>query len=167
MIKEEARKYAFALRKKLDVEEATTSTLLKIKKNKWLENVGKVAIYYPIQNEINILELLKAYPQVEFYLPKTDRPLQFIPYHLNDLLVEGPYQIMEPVGIPVSLASLDVIFIPCVAISKDKKRLGYGKGYYDQTLQDYKGLKIGVCYETLTGLDIEMNEYDLVLDEIV
>lgn len=167
MIKEEARKYALALRKKLSVEEATASTLLKIKKKQWLEHVKKVAIYYPIQHEINLLELLKAYPQIEFYLPKTNRPLQFIPYHLNDSLEEGPYHIMEPVGTPISLSSLDVIFIPCVAISKDKKRLGYGKGYYDQTLKDYKGLKIGVCYEDLTGLDISMNDYDLTLDEIV
>ncbi len=167
MIKEEARKYALALRKKLSVEEATASALLKIKKNQWLEHANKVAIYYPIQHEINLLELLKAYPQNEFYLPKTNRPLQFIPYHLNDPLVEGPYHIMEPIGTPISLSSLDVIFIPCVAISKDHKRLGYGKGYYDQALKDYKGLKIGVCYEALTGLDISMNDDDLTLDEIV
>ncbi len=167
MIKEDARKYALALRKKLSVEEATATTLFKIKREKWLEHVEKVAIYYPIQHEINLLELLKLYPQVEFYLPKTNRPLQFIPYHMNDLLVEGPYHIMEPVGIPVPILSLDIIFIPCVAISRDKKRLGYGKGYYDQALKDYEGLKIGVCYEALTELDISMSDDDLTLDEIV
>lgn len=52
----------------------------------------------------------------------------------------------EPVeGKLIPKEELTVIFVPGLAFDFYGNRLGRGKGFYDRFLNDYKGLKIGVC----------------------
>ena len=54
--------------------------------------------------------------------------------------------------------------------SRDGERLGRGGGYYDRYLNDYTGLKIGICFseQLASGLPIEEHDHrmNMVISEI-
>ena len=164
MNKIEARIYALDLRKKENKNEASNNVIEALIKSNILNNYKKIGIYYPIGKEINIMPLIDHYKDIEFYLPKTENDLSFIKYDGN--LVDGPFHTKEPIGNAINRDLIECFIIPCVAISKDLKRIGYGKGYYDKYLKDYKGLKIGICYNDVKALDVLMDDFDLKLDII-
>lgn len=46
----------------------------------------------------------------------------------------------------ISVHKLSGVLIPGLAFSLEGHRLGRGAGFYDRTLADYAGLKVGVCF---------------------
>ena len=168
MNKKEARAYALNLRKQLNNINASALVLSQIVSKKILSSYNNIGIYYPIGKEIDITVLVREYPNKNFYLPVTKEDgLHFVRYTKNQKLVDGPFKTKEPLGNYVDRDYIVCFLIPCVGITKQLKRIGYGKGYYDQYLKDYKGLKIGICYKELSNLDVEMDDFDLVLDMMV
>ena len=111
--------------------------------------------------------MVKYYQEKDFYLPKTKDILEFSKYSLNDTLVDGPFKTKEPISDSIDINIMDCVIIPCVSITKEKRRIGYGKGYYDKTLASYRGLKIGICYRDFTDLDVISDEYDLIMDVVI
>ncbi|MDE5867809.1 MAG: 5-formyltetrahydrofolate cyclo-ligase, partial [Anaeroplasmataceae bacterium] len=130
-------------------------------------SLHKIGLYYPIFNEIDLMPLVELLPNSSFYLPVTKEEIYFVCYNKKTELIPGPFHTFEPVGSRSSIDELDCILIPCVAVGKDNKRLGYGKGYYDRALKKYTGFKIGVCYDELCGWDIDSDDYDLTLDKLL
>lgn len=164
MKKIEARKLALELRKNENKNEASNNVIEALIKSSILNGFKNVGIYFPIGKEIDIMPLVLKYKNINFYLPKTKDEIEFVKYNGN--LVDGSFHTKEPIGNSVNRDLIECFLIPCVAISKDLKRVGYGKGYYDRYLNGYKGLKIGICYNSGANLDIEMDSFDLVLDKI-
>lgn len=164
MDKSIARKYALDLRKKENIILASRNVIEALIKSNILNDFKKVGIYFPIGNEIDVMPLVDYYENIEFYLPKTNEELSFIKYDGN--LIDGPFHTKEPIGVPIDRDLIECFIIPCVAISSESKRVGYGKGYHDRYLDGYKGLKIGVCYKNSSNLEIEMDSFDLSLDKI-
>jgi 5-formyltetrahydrofolate cyclo-ligase len=60
-----------------------------------------------------------------------------------------------------------VCIIPALMFDKEGFRLGYGKGYYDRFLSDYKGLKIGLCYQNCLVDKLPHGFFDVAVDIIV
>ena len=166
MEKNIARKNILELRKKLDSNISSKKIIEEIINSNILNDFNNIGIYYPIGNEINIMNLIDKYPNKNFYLPITREEIHFIKYNKNDKLIKAKFNTYEPIGDIVNRDSIECFIIPCVGISNDNKRLGYGKGYYDRYLSGYNGLKIGVCYKELVNLDIEMDDFDLKLDVV-
>ena len=165
MEKSIARKKALDVRKNEDNIKASNDVLEAIIKSKCLEKFNKIGIYYPIGKEINVTKLLDLFPDKSFYFPKTTDILEFIKCECLNELIPGPFKTMEPTGVITSRDEIQCFIIPCVAISFSKKRVGYGKGYYDKYLAKYKGYKIGVCYKS-AYMDINTDDYDVEFDEI-
>lgn len=164
MNKIDARKISLNLRKDIDNIQVSKIVVDKIYQSKILDKYNNIGIYYPIGKEINILELVNLYPNKNFYLPITKEEIYFSKYNSSSELIKGPFKTMEPKGIEFKRDNIEIFLIPCVAISKDNRRVGYGKGYYDRYLNGYKGLKVGICYQNAIDLDIDMDEYDVLLD---
>lgn len=124
----------------------------------------KIGIYSPIRNEVNILKLMDY---KECYLPKVDG-INMDFYSPKDGLNKGSFDVYEPINNEkIDKNELDIIYIPVVGVSKSLYRIGYGKGFYDRYLKDYKGLKIVVCYD-FQIVDKEFNEiHDVKLDQII
>ncbi len=167
MTKEAARIKALNLRKTYDRNIAEMQILQKIKDLHLCCDGEKIAIYYPLRYEISLMALVDLFPNCCFYLPVIQEELKFVRYRKNDILQKGPFQTYEPMGEALLPDEMDKIFIPCLATSRDYRRLGYGKGYYDRALANYSGTKIGICYEELQNWDIEMNSYDIILNLIL
>ncbi|MCF7981889.1 MAG: 5-formyltetrahydrofolate cyclo-ligase [Pseudomonadales bacterium] len=101
-----------------------------------------IAFYLANSGEID------PHPLIEFawqnnqscYLPllasNGDNYLHFAPYTQDSILVNNRYGIPEPICSQEELRlpqTLDLVFVPLVAVDAEGNRLGMGKGYYDRT----------------------------------
>lgn len=92
-------------------------------------------------------------------------------YFINSLdeLSEDMYGILAPVthteahfGDTSSLC-----IVPGLAFSSDGYRLGYGKGYYDRFLSEFKGVSIGLCYHDCVRAHIPTDKYDKKVNYLI
>ena len=164
MKKIDARKEALALRKNIDNAKVSNLIVDDIYNSKILDKYNHIGIYYPLGKEIDITKLLDLYPDKKFYLPITKEDIYFVEYNKKMPLYDGPFKTKEPKGEEVNRNNIECFIIPCVAISKDNKRVGYGKGYYDRYLNGYDGYRIGICYKNSDNLDIDMDIFDVSLN---
>lgn len=77
-----------------------------------------------------------------------DTELSF--YYINSLdeLKKGRYNIDEPPDIRPAFADEKTLcIVPALCADGDGFRLGYGKGYYDRFLKDFKGTSVIICYK--------------------
>ena len=108
-----------------------------------------VALYWPIQNEVDLRSTLLAWvknaPNRTLALPfaRPDKHLDFYQWRQGDSLLASKHGVPEPDPNNASRPQItpDLILIPCVGWSSsmvDGKthywRLGYGGGYFDRTL---------------------------------
>ena len=78
---------------------------------------------------------------------------------------------MELVGVyhhGDDLDAIDVVIIPGVAFTRDGKRLGRGKGYYDRFLPKLStAYRIGVCYDFQLSDTLPTESYDQKMDLVI
>jgi 5,10-methenyltetrahydrofolate synthetase len=136
-----------------------------------LRSLGSIALYWPIQQEIDLRQCLvdwaKAKHGRQLALPvmRTDKQLDFYTWQDGEALVSRRHGISEPNPNDPNIQPIepDCILIPCVgwswAINAHRDslqmhywRLGYGGGYFDRTLARLRTTKpniacIGVGYD--------------------
>ncbi|HUH45460.1 MAG TPA: 5-formyltetrahydrofolate cyclo-ligase [Treponemataceae bacterium] len=95
-----------------------------------------------------------------------------------DMQIEkGAYEIYEPKtsleeAKQEELTKNDLVFFPGLAFSKDGKRLGRGKGFYDRYFFDlwknpHRPQFIGLCYENQIVNTIPTDSYDISMDALL
>jgi 5-formyltetrahydrofolate cyclo-ligase len=138
------------------------------------------ALYWPIQQEPRLHALWQAMrlSGCRLGLPRVvtaNSPLEFVVWDEQTSLVQNRWGISE-VANEVSaqpLSEWQVIIMPCVGFDPEGFRLGYGGGYYDRTLQDWRrlrsdGLAIGVAFdESLLDFSLPRLTTDRNCDYIV
>jgi 5,10-methenyltetrahydrofolate synthetase len=136
-----------------------------------LQSLGSIALYWPIQQEIDLrpclISWVKAMHGRQLALPvmRADKQLDFYTWQDGDALVSQQHGISEPNPNDPKNKSIepDCILIPCVGWSWSGNahrnplqmhywRLGYGGGYFDRTLARLHVTKpnmisIGVGYD--------------------
>ena len=74
----------------------------------------------------------------------------------------------EPVGgALIESEKLDGFLVPGLAFSKKGERIGRGKGFYDRTLAQVSGLKVGVCYSYQLFSELPTEDHDVKMDIVV
>lgn len=160
-IRQEARK------KRKNMPDVSCKIVEIIKKESVYQNAKNIMIYYPIQNEINLLSLCND--SRSFFLPKIiDNKIFVCPY--NTPLKKGKFNIPEPDSDPITdLGILDLIFIPALAADKKGFRIGYGCGYYDRFLEHISDQtkKIVTVYNDLLYESLPFDQHDQKADYIL
>ncbi|WP_100372444.1 5-formyltetrahydrofolate cyclo-ligase [Bacillus sp. FJAT-45037] len=60
----------------------------------------------------------------------------------------------------VDKQELDLIFVPGIAYDYTRFRLGYGGGYYDTYLKEYKGITVSLAYSCQIVESVPTEEHD-------
>jgi 5-formyltetrahydrofolate cyclo-ligase len=85
--------------------------------------------------------------------------------------LKNSFGIWEPDPVLFQKISLDEcvgVLIPGVAFDRQGQRLGYGKGFYDRALANYRGLKVGVCFSMqVTAEALSREAHDVAMDLVV
>lgn len=164
------RKRLLELRDQLTMAAIQTRSIRiieKIKAHPWYQEARIVGIYYPIGSEVNLLGLLQDHK--EFCFPKiidfSKTKMEFVRH--TGVFHTGRFQLKEPPGKILPKQDIDLIFVPGVAFSRTGVRIGYGKGFFDQYLQDYSHKTIGIGYEFQRMDYCPSDPWDRPLDEII
>lgn len=102
-------------------------------------------------------------------LCKADGGIEARRIHTLDQLSPGVYGIPEPPADAERFlpAEIDLSIIPCLAATRDGRRLGKGGGYYDRFLSENTGGAVLVCPERFLLWDIPTEGHDIPLPNVV
>ena len=169
------------LRKKiLEIRERNNKKNIQINFNQIVKILKKDKItnktiggYYPINFEVDDLELLKKFEKNKFIISlpviKKNFQMDFYKWSFFDLLKVNKYGIPEPKI--KNIVYPNILLIPLVAFDKNLNRLGYGGGYYDRLIEKLskkkKIIKIGLALSVQKIDKVPINAYDQKLDYIV
>lgn len=114
-----------------------------------------------VEEVFNISHITWAFPKMiegalEFYLGQ-----EFAP---------GFYGVMEPSAQSPKIAARDLqgLLVPGLVFNKNGNRLGKGKGFYDKTLENYQGIKVGICFDFQISPDTLPTEaHDVKVDYLI
>jgi 5-formyltetrahydrofolate cyclo-ligase len=142
-----------------------------LKKEKMIKKV--VGGYYPVNFEVDDLELLKKFEKNKFVISlpviKRNFQMEFCKWSFSYPLKINKYGIPEPEE--KNIVYPDILLIPLVAFDKNLNRLGYGGGYYDRLIEKFskkkKTIKIGLAFSVQKIARVPTNVYDQKLDYIV
>lgn len=95
--------------------------------------------------------------------------MKFLKVDSREDLQNGMYNIPEPKSIckEYKPEENDLIIVPCLSVDNDGYRIGYGKGYYDRFLKDFKGVSVCPCYEELLTDSLPTDEYDVKINILI
>ena len=141
------------------------------------EKSGFWGSYCPIHAEFNPLaiesdnkHLIWVYPKIRRDLDKTNKIMEFR-YPYQAIWQKNRWGIKEPLdhcSEVIAIEYLQGIFCPAITVDLKGHRLGYGQGYYDRTLCDFKGEKIALVFsEQISKQILPQNKDDIVMDWIL
>ena len=92
--------------------------------------------------------------------------MTFVDYNPNDLELTV-FGIWEPRSErTVEKSHIDLIHVPGVAFNKKGYRIGYGGGYYDRYLADFKGMTVSTIYPYQL-VDFQPDDCDIPVQEVL
>ena len=176
MLKKELRIKYKELRQKLSIEEIDEKSLVianqLLKLDIWGNTYFHVFLPIEEQKEVNseyILTILQAKDK-EIVVSQSDFETTSMHHFLltdNTKIKKNEYNIPEPIsGLSVPNEMIDVVFVPLLAYDKQGNRIGYGKGFYDKFLSEYKPkvVKIGLSFFEPEEIIEDVYQNDIKLD---
>lgn len=92
----------------------------------------------------------------------------FCEYQLGDPLEETSFGVLEPVKqLDIPKKEIDLLLVPGVAFSTEGYRVGFGGGFYDRYLVDFKGTTCSLVFTVQLRDDWEPNQYDLPVNKLI
>ncbi len=84
-------------------------------------------------------------------------------------LTLGMYNILEPKREckQYKFQENDIVIVPCLSVDKNGYRIGYGKGYYDRFLKEFRGVSICPCYDEMITDTLPTDENDIRINVTV
>ena len=174
MNKEILRKHYLNIRKninELDRKKADNNIFEKLINLSEYKKSDLILIYVSLKNEVDTFKIIEysldkgktvAVPKCE------ENDLGF--YEINSMqdLKKGSYNILEPItNERIIDFNNSICIIPGVAFDKHNNRIGYGKGFYDRFLENYKGVKIGLTYKECICNKIDSDSNDIKMDKVI
>jgi 5-formyltetrahydrofolate cyclo-ligase len=92
-------------------------------------------------------------------------------YEINDFadLSQGKFGILEPLKTckTANISNTNTFcVVPALACDRSGFRLGYGKGYYDRFLAEFRGVSAALCYEC-NIMQLPLEPHDAAVNMII
>ena len=133
------------------------------------KNIGYIAIYWPLKNEVDIRSLKE---KNSLALPRCkDKELLFYPWDEKPLTKDSEGILSPNKTFSLTHEQISLIFVPCLSVDKYLIRLGYGGGYFDR-LRKNKDWKNVPCIGVLTSncvstIPLTRAEWDIPLSGFI
>lgn len=136
------------------------------------QNAKVVMGYYPLPDEVDIMPLFQmCLGKKAILLPVViGDNMELREYKGEEFLQTGAFNILEPSFSPffTDYDKIDMVIVPGVAFTRDGKRLGRGRGYYDRFLPKLNhAFKLGVGFSFQVVEFIPTDSFDQSLDCIL
>lgn len=140
-----------------------------------IEPKDRIAGYWPVSGEIDIRMLMEILSEQGHVccLPvvnKKNGPLEFRHWHKGVAMKISLPGIYEPAD-DAPIVKPKIIIVPLVAFDAKGYRLGFGKGFYDKTIESMAKMKdmitIGVGYEFQKVAEVPKEKHDQKLDLVI
>jgi 5-formyltetrahydrofolate cyclo-ligase len=139
------------------------------------QQARSVLFFAPMSGELDVWPLAEkallggkvvALPR---FVPAAER---YVACQIRDLgtdVCSGHFGIREPAASceEMEVSRFDLVLVPGVAFDLRGGRLGRGKGYYDQLLQNARGIACGVGFDEQMVLEIPVEPHDKRLNCIL
>jgi len=177
IMKNSLRRYLIENRKKISKNEVLEKSELiknRLFEMKDFQQSLTILFYVSYDNEVYTHDMIKESIKLgkNVIVPKSDKEnRKLILSKLNNWedLVKGAYGILEPKEIdPISIDKIDLIIVPGVGFDKQGRRIGHGKGYYDNLLRNSKKtIHIGLAFEFQIVEEIPTDAHDVPVQKII
>ena len=131
-----------------------------------------ILTYMPIRGEVDLRPLLMNFSEKRWLLPRMvlgeEGRMVFHPYEPKGL-IRHSFGMDEPAPyLPqVSPAEVQLVLAPGLAFDRSGWRLGYGGGYFDRFLKDFRGVSVGVVYRALLLKALPHGKHDIPVNWLV
>jgi len=169
------KKYLLQRKKKYSkVNKFNYSLIFKLIRKHFKKKRIIIGGYYPSNYEVNILKFFEEATKKKFRIAlpviRSSNNMCFKLWFLEEPLYVNKFGILEPNKKKKEIIP-DLIMVPLVAFDKHLNRIGYGKGYYDRSLEKInkikkKAISLGIAYSFQKSRSIPTNKYDFKLDYI-
>jgi 5-formyltetrahydrofolate cyclo-ligase len=116
------------------------------------KDADTIQAYLPMRSEVDLTPLLEGFPNKTWVIPRIlpEGRMVFQPYD-PERLVRHPFGMLEPApDLPmVAPGSIDLALVPGLAFDRHGWRLGYGGGFFDRFLSQFRGVSLGVTFDAL------------------
>lgn len=152
-LKSALRRELIARRKAMDgnVKSAWDSDIFEQLKP-YLDNAESVFTYVSTEIEVDTRRLIAYCLERKILVAAPisgDTELTFCYISRFEDLITGRFGILEPQRNQIAIADERTLcVVPALCADGDGFRLGYGRGYYDRFLSDFRGTSVILCYES-------------------
>ena len=167
----------FSLNQLTDNQFVKSSSLIKenVLKEPMILTGDIIAITMSSKREVDTFQLVQSLWQLgkKVAIPKCHPKNHSMTFYLIDnfeQLESGYMNIQEPkiqCCNPISPEDISCIIVPGVVFDQDGYRIGYGGGYYDRYLSQFKGKTMSIAFEIQLVEKIPTESYDLPVDLII
>jgi len=133
----------------------------------WLPtSITHIGLYAAIHSEVETLslfEVLVASGRTVYFprcSPRGSRLLEYVAVTTLDELSRGSFGVLEPLGVATGIDAVQLLVVPGLAFTRSGARLGYGAGYYDDTLAAFHGTSVGFCFAAQVVDDLPQETHD-------
>lgn len=124
--------------------------------------------FAPLSDEVSWLCLENDFKERIAFPGNTDLGMKFFKSSSQELIKSNGF------GVEISSPREgskecvpDILLIPGLAFDPSGKRLGRGKGFYDRYLGEFKGIKIGICFDEQIVKEIPTDHLDQKVDWVI
>jgi len=152
-----------SIKNKQQTFDLNLSSFLKKKKGFW-------SAYQPISGEVSPTPSIQQNQHIRWVYPRVKE--QNLEFYLNpSVWIKSSFGIEEPdpsISELYQINSLDACLVPGLAFDRQGTRLGRGFGFYDRALEGFKGLKVGLAFESqIFSEDLPRESFDISMDIII
>lgn len=133
--------------------------------------IKTLAVYSPIRGEPNLMTTWSTLSAtgIALALPivvAADAPLGFVAWQPGEAMQRDAFGVAVP-ALPHRHVAPDAILVPCLGVTPQRIRLGYGGGFYDRTLALLTATaSIGVAFDC-NRIDFDAQPHDIALRSVI
>ncbi|XP_050521914.1 5-formyltetrahydrofolate cyclo-ligase [Daktulosphaira vitifoliae] len=168
-----------------EINEQSKIITNKVLDNPLYKNSKRISVYLSMNSEVQTIDIIKNIfvSAKSCFIPKyRENGMSMVKVKsINDIknLPKTKWNISQPADNDIRedallTGGLDLIILPGLGFSKDGKRIGRGKGYYDKCIKSYKEIypknnliTIGLAFRQQIVVEIPMADHDSVLDLVI